>query len=341
MRPRRCCLANQASAWWIADDGSGGRTTHFRKDVARQELGEGIRVHVEFSALNYKDALALTGSPGVVRTTPLVPGIDAAGTVEESSDPRFPQGTRVVVTGFGYGEDRNGGLSTAMVVAPEHLMVIPKAMTTQQAAAFGTAGFTALLAVHALKSHGLTPETQKLPIAVTGAAGAVGSFAIFFLASHGFAVHAVTGRTDESPYMRALGASEVISRQEVLGWPQRPLLPEAFAGAVDQAGGELLARVLASTAAGGVVAASGLAGGMALPTTVAPFILRGVTLVGVNSVYQDMSVREALWNECAEHSSSLPWDEISLTIRLSEAKDTAERVLAGLTRGRVVVEMPA
>lgn len=341
MRPRRCCLARQASAWWIADDGSGGRTTHFRNDIAVQELGEGIRVRVEFSALNYKDALALTGSPGVVRTTPLVPGIDAAGIVEDSSDPRFPEGTRVVVTGFGYGEERHGGLATTIVVASEHLLVIPEAMTTRQAATCGTAGFTALLGVHALLNHGLTPATQKLPIAVTGAAGAVGSFATFFLASQGFAVHAITGRTDEAPYLMDLGASEVISRQEVLGLPDRPLLPERFDGAVDQAGGELLAKLLASTAADGVVAASGLAGGMALPTTVAPFILRGVTLVGVNSVYQDMSVRKALWNECAKHSSSLPWDEMSQTIPLSDAKDTAERVLAGLTRGRVLVEMPA
>ena len=334
-------MANHASAWWIADDGSGGRTTHFRNDIAPQELGKGIRVRVEFSALNYKDALALTGSPGVVRTTPLVPGIDAAGVVEDSSDPRFPEGTRVVVTGFGYGEDRHGGLATTMVVAPEHLMVIPEQMTTHQAAAFGTAGFTALLAVHAMTNHGLTPTTQKLPIAVTGAAGAVGSFATFFLARQGFSVATITGRTDEAPYLRALGASEVISRQDVLGFPNRPLLPEKFDGAVDQAGGELLAKVLASTAAGGVVVANGLAGGMALPTTVAPFILRGVTLVGVNSVYQEMSVREALWHECAEDSSTLPWGQISQTIPLDDAKDAAERVLAGLTRGRIVVEMPA
>ena len=334
-------MAKTASGWWIADDGSGGRTTHFRTDIATPELGEGIRVRVEFSALNYKDALALTGSPGVVRTTPLVPGIDAVGIVEDSSDPRFPEGTRVVVTGFGYGEDRHGGLATTMVVAPEHLMAIPESLTTHQAAVVGTAGFTALLAVHALTGHGLTPQGQKLPIAVTGAAGAVGSFATFFLASQGFVVHAITGRTDEAPYLEALGASEVISRQEVLGWPNRPLLPEKFDGALDQAGGELLAKVLASTAANGVVAASGLAGGMALPTTVAPFILRGVTLVGVNSVYQDMSVREELWSECAGQSSSLPWDQISQTIPLSDAKDTAERVLQGLTRGRVIVEMPA
>lgn len=334
-------MANYASAWWIADDGSGGRTTHFRSDIVAQELGEGIRVRVEFSALNYKDALALTGSPGVVRTTPLIPGIDAAGVVEESADPRFPEGTRVVVTGFGYGEDRHGGLSTTMRVAPEHLVVVPATLSTHQAATVGTAGFTALLAVHALTDHGLTPADQRLPIAVTGAAGAVGSFATFFLAQRGFAVAAITGRTDESEYLTKLGASDVISRQEILGLQNRPLLPERFDGAVDQAGGELLAKVLASTATSGVVAASGLAGGMALPTTVAPFILRGVTLVGVNSVYQDMDVREALWRECAEHVDTLPWEDISDTIPLSEALDMAERVLAGLSRGRVVVEMPA
>ena len=334
-------MANHASAWWIADDGSGGRTTHFRSDIATQELGEGIRIRVEFSALNYKDALALTGSPGVVRATPLVPGIDAAGVGEEILDARFPEGSRVVVTGFGYGEDRHGGLATAMVVAPEHLMLIPQPMTPHQAVAFGTAGFTALLAVRAMTNHGLTPTTQKLPIAVTGAAGAVGSFATIFLARQGFSVAAITGRSDEAPYLRALGATEVILRHEVLGFPNRPLLPEKFDGAVDQAGGELLAKVLASTAAGGVVAANGLAGGMALPTTVAPFILRGVTLVGVSSVYQEVPVREALWQVCAEYSSTLPWDQISQTIPLRDAKDAAERVLAGLTRGRVVVEMPA
>lgn len=334
-------MANPASAWWIADDGSGGRTTHFRSDIAPQELGEGIQVRVEFSALNYKDALALTGSPGIVRTTPLIPGIDAAGIVEGSSDPRFPSGARVVVTGFGYGEDRHGGLATTIVVSPEHLMMIPDQLATHQAAAFGTAGFTALLAVHALENHGMTPASQRLPIAVTGAAGAVGSFATFFLAARGFAVSAITGRTDESAYLEALGATDVVSRQEVLGFPSRPLLPEKFDGAIDQAGGELLARLLASTAPGGVVAASGLAGGMDLPTTVAPFILRGVTLVGVNSVYQDMRVREALWQECAEHASPLPWEEMSQTIPLKDAKDQAERVLAGVTRGRVVVEIPA
>lgn len=334
-------MAKDATAWWIADNGSGGRTTHFRGDIASQEMGEGIRVRVEFSALNYKDALALTGSPGVIRHTPLIPGIDAAGVIEHSDDRLFPEGSRVVVTGFGYGEDRNGGLSTALIVDPEHLVLIPEELSTHQAAAFGTAGLTALLAIFALESHGITPKAQVRPIAVTGAAGAVGSFALFFLNERGYTTTAITGRTDEAPYLQMLGANDVLSRQEVLGYSDRALLPEQFDAVVDQVGGELLAKLLASTASKGVVAASGLSGGMALPTTVAPFILRGITLVGVNSVYQDLGTRSSLWKDCARVAESIPWDQLTSVIPLEQALNVSERLLQGLTRGRVVVEMPS
>lgn len=329
-------MANTATGWWISSDGSGRLTDHFRRDIGAKELGPGsVRVRVEYSALNYKDALALTGKPGVLRHTPLIPGIDAAGVVEHSEDPDFPEGTRVVVTGFGYGENRHGGLATTLMAEPEHLIRIPETLTTRQAAAVGTAGFTASLAVRALLDHHITPTSHSQPVAVSGAAGAVGSFATFLLASSGFSVTAITGRTDESDYLTMLGAATVLSRQEVLSLPKRPLLPEAFAAVVDQAGGELLATLIASTASNGVVAASGLAGGSDLPTTVLPFILRGVTLVGVNSVNQPRSVREALWADVA--SRDVPWEHIIQDIALDEAEEVAPRVLAGATRGRVVV----
>jgi acrylyl-CoA reductase (NADPH) len=329
-------LANKTTSWWISSDGSGRLTDHFRDDVSSHELGAGsVRIRVEYSGLNYKDALALTAQPGVLRTTPLIPGIDAAGVVEDSSDPSFPVGTRVVVTGFGYGETRHGGLATTLMAEPEHLIALPDSMTTRQAAALGTAGLTASLAIAALLDHRITPTSHPHPIAVTGAAGGVGSLAVFLLASRGFTVTAITGRTDEAAYLHMLGASAVVSRQEILSLSERPLLPEAFAGVVDQAGGQLLARLIASTASDGVIAASGLAGGSDLPTSVLPFILRGVTLVGVNSVYQPLAVRQELWKDLS--SREFPWDDLIMDIPLAEAGDVAPRVIAGATRGRVVV----
>jgi len=336
MTRRRCSLAKNTTGWWISSDGSGRLSDHFRRDIGQRELGSGdVRIRVEYSALNYKDALALTGKPGVLRSTPLIPGIDAAGVVEESSDPEFPAGSRVVLTGFGYGEHRHGGLATTLLAEGKHLITIPETLTTREAAAVGTAGFTASLAVAALLKHQLRPDTSPLPIAVSGAAGAVGSFAVFLLASLGFSVTAITGRTDEADYLTFLGATTVMSRQEVLSLPERALLPEEFSGVLDQAGGTLLARLIASTARSGVVAASGLAGGSDLPTTVMPFILRGVTLVGVDSVYQPLEVRKELWADMA--TRKFPWDEMIRDIALADAHTVAPHVLAGITRGRVVV----
>lgn len=333
-------MAENATGWWISSDGSGRLTSHFRRDIASEELGEGgLRLAIHHSALNYKDALALTGAPGVLRTTPLIPGIDAAGIIETSDSPDFPVGTRVVVTGFGYGEDRHGGLATHMVASPEHVVRIPANLDTAQAAALGTAGITALVAVQALRDHGINPDNQTLPIAVTGAAGALGSLAVYFLARQGFAVTAITGRTDEADYLRLLGATQVLSRQEILALPDRPLLPERFEGVLDQAGGALLARLLASTRAGGVVAASGLAGGTELPTTVLPFILRGITLVGINSVHQSLATRHTLWGIVAEHADTLPFGELVRQVPLERARDVAPHVLGGVTRGRVVVQV--
>ena len=341
MTRRRCCLVDYAQAWWVSGDSSGAPSIQLRKNLSLAELTDdtSVMVQVSHSALNYKDALALTGAPGVVRSLPMIPGIDAIGQVITSPDSRFAVGDRVVLTGWGYGESRHGGLATILSANPDHLLSLPEALTAHQAAAFGTAGLTAALAVHSLEKAGLGPG--ELPIAVTGAAGAVGSFAVFFLARHGFSVTAITGRTDESDYLQALGATEVISRQEVLAWPARALMTERFGGAIDQAGGALLATVLASTESNGVVASCGLAGGAELHTTVMPFILRGVSLVGINSVFQPQDVRAQLWEEVASLSNQIPWDEMTQTVGLDAVEATAKRVLAGATRGRVVVEMPA
>lgn len=331
-------MAEHATGWWVASDGSGQLTTHYRDQIAQSELGDGsVTIDVHYSALNYKDALALTGSPGVVRKPPLIPGIDCSGIISGSSDPSLPVGTEVVITGFGYGENRHGGLATRVVAEPEHVIAIPSGLSLRDAAIIGTAGVTAALAIRALESHGITADSAGLPIAVTGAAGGVGSLALSLLAHAGFTSVAITGRSDEAEYLTSLGASDVLSRQEFLAQPKRPLLHERFAGALDQAGGEMLATLIASTQADGVVASSGLAAGSDLSTTVLPFILRGVSLVGINSVFQPLETRQEIWNHFA--TAKLPLDAIAHEIALEDALDVAPRVLAGLTRGRVVVSV--
>jgi acrylyl-CoA reductase (NADPH) len=218
-------------------------------------------------------------------------------------------GTHVVITGYGYGENRHGGLATRVVAEPQHVIPLPEGLSLQHAATMGTAGITAGLAVSALQNHGVTPGSSSLPIAVTGAAGGVGSLALALLTGAGYQTVAITGRTDEADYLSMLGATDVMSRQEFLSQPSRPLQSEQFAGAIDQAGGEMLARIIASTASNGVVAACGLAGGSDLPTTVLPFILRGVSLVGINSVFQPLEVRLDLWNVLPPRMS--PWTDRS------------------------------
>jgi acrylyl-CoA reductase (NADPH) len=341
MKRRRCCLVSHSSGWWITGDTSGALSSRFRTNISPSELGDDsdVTIGVTYSAVNYKDALALTGSPGVARTSPLIPGIDGVGEVEESPDGRFSRGDRVVITGWGYGESRHGGLATTMKANPDHLVRIPEGMTDQQAATFGTAGITAALAVRALENAGVHPSRSSLPVAVTGAAGAVGSFALFFLARHGYQVTAITGRTDEADYLRSLGASDVMSRQEVLAWPERPLDKERFSAVIDQAGGPLLATLLASLESGGVAASCGLAGSSDLHTTVLPFILRGVSLLGVNSVYQPQDVRQQLWDECQSYTSDIPWGDLTQAIGLEQAGEIAQHILAGVTRGRVVVKV--
>lgn len=335
-------MAEHATGWWIRGDGAQELSSSLRRDISDSELGDGsVEIAVSHSAVNYKDAMALQGSRGVVRNTPLIPGIDAVGRVLSSGDPTLTPGETVILTGWGYGERRHGGLATRMRADPEHLIVLPEGLSPHQAATLGTAGFTAGLAVARLRAAGVSPDSSALPIAVTGAAGAVGSFAVFLLAKAGFPVTAITGRTDEASYLRALGASDVVSRQEILTHSGKAIGSEKYAGVIDQAGGPLLATLLSLTASEGVVVSCGLAGGSDLPTTVLPFILRGISLLGVNSVTQPTGNRVEAWNHWAALADSVPFDDISHTIGLAEAGEIAPRVLAGATRGRVVVEIGA
>lgn len=335
-------MADHISGWWISGGGSQPLSVDLRGDIASSELGEGaVDIAVQYSAVNYKDALALQGSPGVVRTTPLIPGIDAVGTVTSCSDSSFARGETVILTGWGYGERRHGGLATRVRAESPHLLALPGKLSALHAATLGTAGFTAALAVSKLRAAGISPEKTALPIAVTGAAGAVGSFAVFLLSQAGFSVTAITGRTDEEDYLRSLGATGVVSRQEILTLDGKPLTEERFGGVLDQAGGTLLATVLSMLAHDGVAVASGLAGGSDLPTTVVPFILRGVSLLGVNSVTQPAAARAEAWNLWGDYADMFPWDSVTNRIGLAEAGQIAPQVIAGATRGRVVVDVNA
>jgi acrylyl-CoA reductase (NADPH) len=333
-------LASHARGWWITGEGSRDLSAVFRTDIAPSEWGEGaLEVAVSYSALNYKDALALEGSRGVVRKTPLIPGIDAVGKVVSSGDGAYPTGDTVILTGWGHGEDRHGGLASRLVTDAHHVLALPAGLSAHQFATLGTAGLTAALAVSMLEKNGVTPTASSLPVAVTGAAGGVGSLAIFLLAQAGFSVVAITGRTGEADYLTHLGATEVVSRQEVLINAGKQLLAERYSAVIDQAGGELLATLLASLAPNGVAIACGLAGGSHLPTTVMPFILRGISLHGINSVNQPSDVRHQMWNRWASLAPRAPWSEIATTILLEEAGSHASRVLAGATRGRLVVQV--
>jgi len=333
-------LADDSRGWWITGGGSHDLSATFRTDIARSEWGEGsLEITVSHSALNYKDALALEGSRGVVRKSPLIPGIDAVGKVVSSTDETYSAGDTVILTGWGYGEGRHGGLASRLMADAKNVVALPVGLSAHQSATLGTAGLTAALAVSTLEKHGVTPTVTSLPVAVTGAAGGVGSLAIFLLSQAGFSVVAITGRTDEADYLRHLGASEVVSRQEVLKSAGKQLLAERYSAVIDQAGGELLATLLASLASDGVAIACGLAGGSHLPTTVMPFILRGIGLQGINSVSQPAEVRHQMWDRWASLASLVPWGDIATTIRLEEAGQQASRVLAGATRGRVVVQV--
>lgn len=295
-----------------------------------------VRVRVHYSTLNYKDGLAITGKGPVVRSFPMVPGIDFAGEVLESTSPEFKVGDAVLLNGWGVGEGHWGGLAQQARVKADWLIPLPKGFTAKQALAIGTAGYTAMLCVMALQKHGLKPADGE--VLVTGAAGGVGSFAITLLAKLGFTVVASSGRPQEADYLRMLGAAEVIDRN-TLSEPGKPLARERWAGVVDSVGSHTLANACAATKSDGAVAACGLAQGMDFPGTVAPFILRGVTLYGINSVTVPKAKRIAAYEQLSALVDLKTLDAISHEISLGEAIAYADALMQGNVRGRVIVDV--
>jgi acrylyl-CoA reductase (NADPH) len=295
-----------------------------------------VLVRVSHSTVNYKDGLAITGKAPVIRRWPMIPGIDFAGTVVSSSNPRFQGGEQVILNGWGVGETHFGGYAQMARVKGDWLVKMPPQFTPAQCMAIGTAGYTAMLCVLALERHGVKPAHG--PVLVTGAAGGVGSVAIALLARLGYQVSAATGRVAQADYLKALGANEIIDRAE-LASPARPLAKERWAGTVDAVGGHTLANALSMTKYGGTLAACGLAGGMELATSVAPFILRGVTLAGIDSVMAPMALRIEAWNRLATDLDQAKLAALSVTRPAADVLTLAPEVLAGKVRGRIVLEM--
>jgi len=295
-----------------------------------------VTVRVEWSTVNYKDGLAVTGKAPVIRTFPLVPGIDLAGTVEASASPDWKPGDRVVVNGWGLGETAFGGYAERARVDAAWPVRIPAAFTTRQAMAIGTAGYTAMLAVLALEQHGLAPGSGE--VLVTGAAGGVGSVAVAVLAARGYQVVASTGRAAEADYLRSLGAAAVVDRAELSG-PVKPLARERWAGVVDAVGGATLANACSQVRTHGAVAACGNAGGMDFPSSVAPFILRGITLCGIDSVRAPRPLREAAWARLATDLDPAKLEAMTREIALGEVPAAAAEIVAGRVRGRIVVDV--
>jgi acrylyl-CoA reductase (NADPH) len=301
------------------------------------DLMEGdVTVAVEWSTLNYKDGLAVTGKAPVVRRFPMIAGIDFAGSVEQSSNPAWKAGDKVICNGWGMGETHLGAYAEKARVKGDWLVGLPEGMSTRDAMAIGTAGYTAMLSVLALEKHGLSPKDG--PIVVTGAAGGVGSVATAVLSKLGYHVIASTGRISESGYLKDLGASEVIDRNELSG-PAKPLAKERWAGGVDSVGSTTLANLLSMTKYGGAIAACGLAAGMDLPSSVAPFILRGVSLLGIDSVMCPIALRKAAWTRLASDLDHSKLTEITHEIGLGEVIEAGAKILAGQVRGRIVVKI--
>jgi acrylyl-CoA reductase (NADPH) len=295
-----------------------------------------VTVRISHSTVNYKDALAITGKGAVARAFPLVPGIDFAGVVEASEHRSFRVGDRVIGNGFGIGEGTWGGLAELARVPEQGLVLMPSSLSPRDAMAIGTGGFTAMLSILALERQGVTPE--RGPVLVTGASGGVGSFSVSLLAKLGYRVIASTGRLEESDYLRKLGASEILDRKELSG-PGRPLGKERWAGAIDSVGSHTLANVCACTQTGGAVAACGLAQGMDFPGTVAPFILRGVSLLGIDSAVRPRAERVVAWQRLVALSDPSWFGEVARDIALADAIPLSAELLAGQVRGRVVVDV--
>jgi acrylyl-CoA reductase (NADPH) len=323
----------------VEEDADGAKTASVQM-IGEDRLPEGdVTVAVEYSTLNYKDGLCLGPGGGLVRGYPHVPGIDFAGTVEASDDPRYAPGDRVVLTGWRVGEVHWGGYAEKARVKADWLVPLPEGLTTRAAMAVGTAGFTAMLAIMALEDHGLTPERGE--VLVTGAAGGVGSVATAALAQLGYDVAAVTGRPEQEDYLRGLGAARIVPRGDLAETVKRPLETETWAGCVDAVGGAMLARVLGQMKYGASVAAVGLAGGAQLPATVIPFLLRGVNLLGIDSVMQPYDNRVRAWARVAR---DVPMDKLEAMVqdaRLEDLPELGAAILKGGVRGRVVVDVAA
>ncbi|MEM1267726.1 MAG: MDR family oxidoreductase [Pseudomonadota bacterium] len=324
----------------IVEKDAEGKTTASVEEVAEDRLPEGnVTVAVEYSTVNYKDGLCIGPGGGLVKTYPHVPGIDFAGTVESSDDPRYKAGDKVVLTGWRVGEVHWGGYAERARVKADWLVPLPVALTTRQAMAVGTAGFTAMLAVMALEDHGLAPGQG--PVLITGAAGGVGSVATAILAKLGYEVAGVTGRPETEAYLKDLGAAQIVSRADLAEAVKRPLEKETWSGCVDAVGGVMLGRVLGQMKYGGSVAAVGLAGGPQLQATVIPFLLRAVNLLGIDSVMKPFEARQRAWDRIA---TDLPLEKLEAMIvpaSLADLPTLGADILKGQVRGRVVVDVGA
>jgi acrylyl-CoA reductase (NADPH) len=317
----------------VVRDDAGITSVQLETELGDNDLMSGdVTIDVEFSSVNFKDGLALTGRPGVIKPQRLIPGIDLVGTVASSESNHWSPGDRVLVNGWGIGETHDGGLSERARVPAEWLTAVPSTLSSFRAAAIGTAGFTAMLSLLAIQRHGVLDGD----VLVTGASGGVGSIAVVLLSRAGYRVTASTGRAAEHDYLRALGATEVIDRA-TLSEPGKPLQAQRWAAVIDSVGSHTLANALAQTTYGGVVAACGLAQGADLPATVMPFILRGVTLAGINSVFCPTPLRLDAWNRLASDLDPELLDSLTTTIGLADAIGAAERIMAGTIRGRTVV----
>lgn len=313
-----------------------GKTLAAVQDIAESQLPQGnVTVDIAWSSLNYKDALAITGKGKIIRNFPMVPGIDFAGTVHASEDPRFHVGQQVLLTGWGVGENHWGGLSQRARVNGDWLVALPQGLDGRKAMIIGTAGFTAMLCVMALEEAGVRPADGE--IVVTGASGGVGSTAVALLHKLGYQVAAVSGRESTHNYLKALGASRILSRDEFA--ESRPLEKQLWAGAVDTVGDKVLAKVLAQMNYGGCVAACGLAGGFALPTTVMPFILRNVRLQGVDSVMTPAEKRTAAWSRLAQDLPESFYEQSATEIRLEQAPEFANAIISNQAQGRTLVKI--
>jgi len=320
----------------VIDKTEAGQSVGFREFDETDLMDGDVTIRVSHSTLNYKDGLALTGKAPVVRRFPMIPGVDLVGIVEDSSNPDFKPGDAVILNGWGLGETHLGAYAQKARVKGDWLIPLPSGLTPHQAMSIGTAGYTAMLCLMALERHGLTPE--RGPAIVTGAVGGVGSVAVALLARAGWHVIAATGRPEEADYLKGLGAAEILDRSELTG-SVRPLGKERWAAGVDTVGSVPLANVISMTKYGGAIAACGLAAGMDLPSTVAPFILRGVSLLGVDSVMAPKALRLEAWNRLAHELDHAKLATMTSTIALDDVVEAGHKIVAGQVKGRVVVEV--